>query len=300
MKSGFVSLIGLPNAGKSTLVNALVGEKVGIVSAKPQTTRRRVVGIYNDNETQACFIDSPGKIKGESGLNRFLECECEAVLKDGDVLLAVLNVDCPKLQDLLDIIHFAAKQKKPWLAIVTKTDLDDGRREAILRQELVQLKASTVAVSVAKNPNAARERVMPFIRELLPAGPPLFDGAIYTTQSERELVAEIIREKCFENVHKEVPYGLAVRILKFEEPAESRGARGIPKIEAEIIVAKESFVPIVLGENGRRIRHIGVEARREIEKLLGQQIFLKTHVKLKRDWPKSSAVMRELGYVSND
>src|SRR6185437_8947024 len=105
MKSGFVSLIGLPNAGKSTLVNAIVGEKVGIVSAKPQTTRRRVVGIYNDESTQVCFIDSPGKIKGQNGLNRFLAEECDAVMKDGDVLVAVLNLDCKKIDDLLEIVH---------------------------------------------------------------------------------------------------------------------------------------------------------------------------------------------------
>ena len=291
MKSGFVSLIGLPNAGKSTLVNALIGEKVGIVSAKPQTTRRRVVGIYNDESMQVCFIDAPGMIRSVNGLNRFLECECEAVMKDGDILVAVLNVDAPKLEDLLQIVRDVAKQKKPWMAVITKTDLDDGHREGRLREEVVAFGAPTVAVSATKNSTKARERLLPFIREILPVAPPLFEGDLYTTQSEREMVAEIIREKCFESVHKEVPYGLAVRILKFEERTP------IPKIEAEIIVSKDSFLPIILGESGRRIRHIGVEARRDIEKLLGRQVFLQTHVKVKRDWQRNAAIMRELGYV---
>ena len=190
------------------------------------------------------------------------------------------------------------------MAVITKTDLDDGHREGRLREEIVAFGAPTVAVSAIKKSTKASERVIPFIREILPTAPPLFEGDFYTTQSEREMVAEIIREKCFESVHKEVPYGLAVRILKFEEqsPAVTSGAvparnSKIPKIEAEIIVSKDNFLPIVLGENGRRIRHIGVEARRDIEKLLGHQIFLQTRVKVKRDWQRNATIMRELGYV---
>lgn len=294
MKSGFVSLIGLPNAGKSTLVNALVGEKVGIVSNKPQTTRRRVVGIYNDDSMQVCFIDSPGRIRAAEGLNQFLEEECDSVMKDGDVLAAILNVDSTKLEDLLDIARAVAAQNKPWMAIITKTDLDDGHREGRLREELRALRsnAPTVAVAANKNPAGVRNRVLPFLLELLPEAPPLFSNDIYTTQSTRELVAEIIREKCFECVHEEVPYGLAVQILKFDETSS------MPRIHAEIIVAKPNFVPIVLGEKGRRIRHIGVESRREIERLMGKRVFLETHVKLKRDWSRQPSIMRELGYVS--
>jgi GTP-binding protein Era len=298
IKSGYISLIGLPNAGKSTLVNALVGEKVGIVSAKPQTTRRRVIGVYNDENMQACFIDAPGKIKADEGLNHFLEKEYQAVLQEGDVILAVLNLDAKRIEDLLEIAQAAAAQKKPWLAVITKTDLDPGFREAKLRTELLSLglgvPAAAVAVSATKNPTACRERLLPFIQDVLREGPPLFDRDTYTTQSEREMAAEIIREKCFESVHQEVPYGLAVQILKFDE-----GGR-IPRIHAEIVVAKESFVPIILGEQGRRIRHIGVESRKDIEKVLGKQVYLETHVKVKRDWSRNPTIMKELGYVAEE
>jgi GTP-binding protein Era len=295
MKAGFVSLVGLPNAGKSTFVNALIGEKVGIVSAKPQTTRKRVIGIYNEPDLQACFVDSPGYVEATTGLNAYLKDELKAVIKDGDLLIAVLNLDARKLEDLLALAEMAANSGKKWFAVITKMDIDKDLRSERLRTELLKYNVPVLNVSAVKRPERLRELILPLVREMLPENPaPFFDNESYTTQNIRDLVAEIVREKCFEALHQEVPYGLAVKVLKYDETGK------LPKIYTEIMVSKESFVPMVLGAQGRRIKHIGIEARKECEKILGQKIYLETHVKLKKDWTKNAQVMKELGYVINE
>lgn len=324
MKTGFVALVGLPNAGKSTLVNALIGEKVGIVSRKPQTTRRRVIGVYNDKDTQIAFVDSPGRVKAESGLNSFLQKELEAVIADSDACIAVLNLDAHKVSDLLEVVELVKKSNRPWFIVINKTDLDasmaNGEREHKLRITLedllaqpgapsgAQAQSETQAQSAVLQPNqkvqiiscsaihnhkTLREQIIPLVRDMLPDSPgPLFADDIYTTQSSRDLVAEIVREKCFEYLHQEVPYGLAVKVLKYDESGK------LPKIYVEIIVSKENFVSMVVGQGGQTIKRIGASSRIECERVLGQKIYLETHVKLKKDWVKNPEMMKELGYVT--
>lgn len=299
MKTGFVALVGLPNAGKSTIVNALVGEKVGIISKKPQTTRRHVIGVYNDSDSQICFIDSPGRVRGDTELNSYLEKELESVIRKSDACLAVLNIDAKKFEDLVEIAALVASSKRPWAVVINKVDLDKratgGLRELKLRQELLAYGVPIVACSALKGSADLRERLLPVVQELLPeTDAPLFTDDIYTTQTVRELVAEIVREKCFEYLHQEVPYGLAVKVLKYDEKAP------IPRIYVEIIVAKENFVSMVVGRGGQMIKRIGASSRIECERILGQKLYLETHVKVKKDWAKNAEVMRELGYVIAD
>jgi GTPase len=295
MKAGFVSLVGLPNAGKSTLVNALIGEKVGIVSAKPQTTRKRVIGVYNEKDLQACFVDSPGYVEAAAGLNAFLHRELESVISEGDMLIATLNLDARKLDDLLKIAEITAAAGKKWIAAITKADLDKDLRAERLRLELVKYNVPILTFSALRRPDRMREALLPHVREMLPESPaPLFAVDTYTTQNMRDLVAEIVREKCFEALHQEVPYGIAVKVLKFDETGK------LPRIHTEILVAKESFVPMILGAEGRRIKFIGTEARKECERIMGQKIYLETHVKVKKDWTKNPQTMKELGYVINE
>ncbi len=299
MKTGFVAMVGLPNAGKSTLVNALIGEKVGIISRKPQTTRKRVIGIYNDKNTQIAFVDSPGRVQATTGLNSFLEKELEDVIKGSDACLAILNLDAHSSKDLLDIVELVKKSKRPWAVIINKTDLDmamsGGARETRLREELREIGVPVIACSAIKSAENLREKLLPVVRDLLPeTEAPLFTDDIYTTQTTRDLVAEIVREKCFEYLHQEIPYGLAVKVLKYDESGN------IPKIYVEIIVTKENFVSMVVGRNGQTIKRIGASARIDAEKALGQKIYLETHVKVKRDWAKDGETMRELGYVTTN
>jgi GTP-binding protein Era len=292
MKAGFIGLVGLPNAGKSTLVNALVGEKVGIVSKKPQTTRRRVIGVYTDEESQMCFIDAPGRVKAEEGLNHFLEKELDAVMSESDALLAVLNLDAKKFSDLQEVVQLCHKAGRPWAIVINKTDLDPDMREGKLRSEFLSLGVPIISVSALRKPEALREKILPILRELLPESTqPLYAEDLFTTQNTRDLVAEIVREKCFEYLHQEVPYGLAVRVLKYDE------SHRIPRIFVEILVAKENFVSMVVGQGGSMIKRIGASARIECERLLGEKLYLETHVKLKKDWTKNPEVMKELGYV---
>ena len=299
MKTGFVALVGLPNAGKSTLVNSIIGEKVGIVSKKPQTTRRHVIGVYTDDESQICFMDTPGRVKSEAGLNLFLHQELESVIRKSDACLAVLNIDAKKIEDLLEIAELARSAQKPWACVINKTDLDstvgDGLREMKLRQALFGYRVPVISCAAIKDEKKVQRGLLPVLKDLLPESKsPLFDGEIYTTQTQRDLIAEIVREKCFEYLHQEVPYGIAVKVLKYDENSK------IPKIFVEIIVAKENFLSMVVGHGGQMIKRIGASSRIEFEQTLGQKVYLETHVKVKKDWTKNPEIMRELGYVVTD
>lgn len=292
-RAGFVGLIGLPNAGKSTLANTLIGEKVSIVTAKPQTTRQRVLGIRTDESSQILFVDAPGVIKSTSGLNGFLGAEYQSVMNDSDVLIAVLNIDCPRMEDLISIAETCNIQGKPWMVVITKSDFEKPQRAAILRDQLQKFSVPIVAVSALHQKEAARELVLPLVKDLLPQSPaPLFDPEIYTSQTLREMVSEIVREKAFELLHQEIPYGLAVQILKFDEDTGP-----VIKIYANILVNKEGHKAIVVGAGGSQLKQIGQTARREIEALTERQVYLDLHVVVKKNWAKNSMMLEELGYV---
>lgn len=293
-RAGFVGMIGLPNAGKSTLVNALLGEKIGIISKKPQTTRQKVMGILSADKLQAIFIDTPGYVNSNKGLNNFLEKEFESSLKSSDVLVVLLNLDAPNKEDILKVIESAKLSKKPWLAVITKTDLAQPERKAIITSLVAQEGVPLLEVCALKEVESFKVDLLGSLSSLLPESPaPLYDPELFTPHTEREMVSEIIREKCFEYLHQEVPYGLAVRILSFkDEPALTR-------LEAEIIVTKANHVSMVIGQGGQTIKRIGASARIEIEKFLDRKVFLKNHVKFKANWFEDSRMMNELGYVTN-
>ncbi len=295
-RAGFIGLIGLPNSGKSTLLNHLVGEKVSIVTAKPQTTRRRVIGIVNKESMQGIFVDAPGVVKAHAGLNLFLRDEAMDVITQSDVLIAVLNIDEERVENLDEIIKLAQESRKPWLAVIHKTDLAAYiHRPQILRDRLEKMGVPVVAGSSLKENEIAAltELVLAGIEPLLPAAKgPLYDEDLYTTSNLRDLCAEIIRERCFENLHQEIPFGLAVKIVRFVEddgPAV--------QIAAEIIVAKENHQPIVIGRDAQLIKKIGTEARKEIVNLLGRKVFLDLKVATKKNWQKNPLFMKDLGYV---
>jgi len=291
-RAGFVGIIGLPNSGKSTLMNALVGEKVSIVTAKPQTTRRRVMGLVSDKNFQIVFVDAPGVVNAKSGLNMFLHEEAQDVISQSDVLVAVLNIDERSPEHLDQILSLVKESGKPWVALIHKVDLPELHRPQILRDKLAALGVPVIQGSALSQPEGLREVLLEAVLPLLPAADgPLYDEELYTLSTTRELCAEIIREKCFETLHQEVPFGLAVKVLKFDEESP------VIKIYSEILVAKENHRPIVIGSGGAALKKIGTEARKEIEKLLGEKVYLDLQVQSKRDWQKNRGIMKELGYV---
>ncbi|MBV2168626.1 MAG: GTPase Era [Bdellovibrio sp.] len=298
-KAGFIGLIGQPNAGKSTLMNFLVDEKVSIVSSKPQTTRRRILGIWSTDQGQAIFVDAPGIIKADKGLNGFLAQEAEDVIASSDVLMAVISVDEEKPEDAEKVIEMVSRSGKPWVGVITKTDIvEKAHRLMILKRMIEDKGGKALSISVAalkkdKEAQEDREAMLIEILELLPESPaPLYDIDLFTNENVREMVTEIIREKCFESLHHEIPYSLAVRILKFDEEGP------LPKIYAEIIVSKENHKAIVIGKEASAIKKIGMESRKEIEKLMDEKIFLDLKVACKPEWFENKRMMKELGYVT--
>lgn len=297
-KAGFLGLIGQPNAGKSTLMNFLVDEKVSIVSAKPQTTRRRILGMWSTDKGQIVFVDAPGLIKAEKGLNGFLEQEANDVIRSSDALIAVISIDEQKADDAMKVIELVSKSGKPWIGVITKTDIEDkAHRIMILKRMIEEKGAKAFSISVAKSADDVEEREAILIEflELLPESPaPLYDTELFTNENVREMATEIIREKCFEVLHQEIPYSLAVRIIKFDEESAS-----VPKIHAEIMVSKEGHKGIVVGKEARTIKEIGTLARKEIEKLMDQKVFLDLNVAVKEAWFENKRMMKELGYVAD-
>jgi len=292
-RAGFVGLIGLPNSGKSTLMNALVGDKVSIVTAKPQTTRRRVMGLVSEGDFQAVFVDAPGLVRAQAGLNLFLREEAHDVAVQSDVLVAVLNIDEKEIDEIDAIIALVKEAKKPWVALINKTDLPMLHRPRILRERLAEAGVPIIEGSCLRDPKALKAELLAAILPLLPeADGPLYDEDLYTLSSTRELCAEIIREKCFEHLHQEVPFGLVVRILLFDEDSGP-----LVKIHAEILVAKDNHRPIVVGRQGQSLKAIGSEARLEIVRLLGRKVFLDLKVVAKPNWQKNPGFMKDVGYV---
>lgn len=301
-KSGFVGLIGQPNAGKSTLMNLLVDEKVSIVTAKPQTTRRRMMGIVSKDQGQIIYVDAPGVLRPGKGLNGFLAKEAMDVIQQSDVLMAVLAVDTKEKEQLEDVIKMVEESKKPWFAVITKTDMTElYRRVETLKEILAQHKncfgvvemTSSDARDLREVRGNARKQIYDLSLQKLPETPkPLYDVELFTPHTTKELVAEIVREQCFEVLHHEIPYSIAVRISKFDESDAK-----MPKIYAEILVSKESHKPILIGKGGATIKEIGTLARKGVEKMLDQKVFLSLEVLVRENWFENTKLMEELGYV---
>lgn len=292
MKTGYVGLVGLPNAGKSTLVNSLLGDKISIVSRKPQTTRKRVLGIHSDEDSQIIFVDAPGRVKAEHGLNKFLEEEFNSVIEDSDMLIAVLNLDAQQMEPLLEIVDICERANKPWRAVITKDDLNLPHRVAKLREALAAKKVATTVVSALKRPQELREFLLPDLKEKLPSQEqPFYETDITTTQTIRELLAELVREQCFEYLHQEIPYGIATKVTDCKEDDH------LIRAHVEIVVAKDNHVGMVVGKGGQTLKRIGASARIEAERILGRKVFLQTQVRCRKDWTNDPKMMKELGYV---
>jgi GTPase len=293
VKAGFVAIVGRPNAGKSTLLNRLLGQKLAIVSDKPQTTRHRITGVLNTAEAQLVFIDTPGIHKPEHTMNKRMVKAALDTLRDAD--LVVLVVDASEepgrgdryVMDLLEGLH------APLIVVLNKVDRVRQKAQLLPRIESYAkgLKChAVVPISALKG-----DQVDALVKEMtaaLPEGEPLFDEDYFTDQTERTLTAELIREKVLAHTRDELPYTTAVVIDQFDEP-EHPGA--LTRIHASILVDHDSQKPIVIGKGGEMIKRIGTEARGDLEEMLEGPVFLDLHVKVKRDWRDDERLLDELG-----
>jgi GTPase len=295
-KAGYLGLIGQPNAGKSSLLNFLISEKVSIVTNKPQTTRRRVMGLHSTDAGQIVFVDAPGLIKSTSGLNSFLQKEAEEVIQSSDALVAVLSIDesdAARNEEIIDLVH---RSNKPWIGVITKTDITEKSHRILIIKDMVEMKGmKALSISNTKANKEERHELLAQMMDILPlSAAPLFDTELYTTESMRNLAEEIIREKCFEILNFEIPYQLAVQTRKFDEDAKP-----CPKLFIDILVARDSHKPIVVGKGGANIKKIGEESRIEIQKMMDvQKVYLELNVVVKDNWYENKTTMKELKYVT--
>ncbi len=289
-RSGSVAVVGRPNVGKSTLINAILGQKIAIVTAKPQTTRQRQLGIYTTGTSQVLFVDTPGIHKPQTRLGDFMVNVAQNALKDADVILWIQDVSrAPNAEDqhIADLLARIAHKKKKIL-ILNKIDLVSDQRD---RGQHLALVTADKVVETSAVTGQGIDTLMAELLPLLPLGPRYYPAEQVSEANLRFLAAEIVREKIIELTSEELPYASAVEITSFRERDD------ITVIEACIYVERGSQKGIVIGRGGRMIKRIGVDARADLENLLGVQVHLETNVKVLRNWRSNEEFMRRVGYI---
>jgi GTP-binding protein Era len=291
MKSGFVSLVGRPNAGKSTLLNRVAGQKLAIVSDKPQTTRHRIVGVCNTDGGQIVFIDTPGIHKPMHRMNQRMVDVAVDTLREVDVIVLVVDVSVPPGTGDKFVLDLVTRSGSPAILVLNKIDLVE--KPALLPRIAGYAEAGFRAiVPVSAESGDGVEILTREILSALPEGDPLYPDDYLTDQTERTLAAELIREKVLHHTRDELPYTTGVVIDRFEEP-ERPG--GLTRLYASILVESESQKPIVVGRRGEMIKRIGTEARKDLEEMLGGRVFLDLHVKVRTDWRDDDRILDEMG-----
>ena len=289
-RSGYVNIIGKPNVGKSTLMNVLVGEKLSIISPKAQTTRKRILGIVTDENSQIVFSDTPGIIDSpEYKLHSWMNDQVKVALQDADIILFMTD-PWDRINDQHEIIQQLNKSVIPVIVIINKTD-------AITQPKTLELIANWKEILPGKEvlPISAQEKtnidvLLKLISSQLPEHPPYFDPEEITDQSERFIAAEIVREKIFYNYKQEIPYSVEVAIEEYKDKET------LIAIRAVIYVSKETHKSIIIGKGGLAIKKVGIEARLDIEKFTGRKIFLELFVKVKENWKNEDRSLKYFGY----
>lgn len=288
-KAGFVSIIGKPNVGKSTLLNALLGEKISIISPKVQTTRHRIMGILSKPDYQLVFSDTPGIIKPKYKLHGSMMDFVNQSLQDADVVLFITDILNDADEELMKILQLI---KTPLLVLLNKIDLLTNNEEVFERVKEWKNKLphaiAVVPVSALNkfNINELIKAILPYI----PEGPSFYPDDQLTDKSERFVAAEIIREKIMMRYKEEIPYATQVEIESFKEEDK------IIRISAVIYVMRDSQKQIMIGKGGSALKNVGIAARRDLEKFFNKQIFLQTFVKVKEDWRDNDRLLKEFGY----
>lgn len=288
-KAGFVNIVGNPNVGKSTLMNALVGERISIATFKAQTTRHRIMGIYNTDDMQIVFSDTPGVLKPVYKLQESMLNFSTSALADADVLLYVTDVvETPDKHS--DFIDKVSKMEVPVLLLINKIDLTDQEKLVKTVEEWSALLPRAEVIPISAKSKFNVDYVMKRVKELLPDSPPYFGKDQWTDKPARFFVTEIIREKILLYYDKEIPYSVEVVVEQFKEDAHKI------HINAVIYVERESQKGIIIGHQGKALKKVATEARRDLEHFFGKSIYLETFVKVDKDWRSSDKELRNFGY----
>ena len=287
-KAGFVSILGNPNVGKSTLMNLLIGERLSIITSKAQTTRHRIMGIVNGEDFQIVYSDTPGILNPNYKMQEYMMKSVESALKDSDVLLYV--IECGETHYNQQVIDFIIQEKTPVILIINKIDLASEEKIIASKQhwENVLQPQKTCCISALKSINV--HEIVDNIADLLPVSPPYFPKEELTDRPMRFFISEIIREKILLQFKKEIPYSVEVEITDYKEDTD------IVRIYAIIFVERESQKAIILGHKGQSIKELGINARISIEEFIGQKVFLALSVKIQKDWRNDESRLRRFGY----
>lgn len=294
-KVGYVSIIGLPNVGKSTLLNAILKQKISIVTPKPQTTRKKILGILTENDYQIIFLDTPGIVKPAYLLHEKMLEEVNESIKDADVIVLLFDVSSEgriKESEENEIIKELIEQKKkPIILALNKVDSITQEQAQQLVDYYERLKKFNAVVPVAASLNFNVERLIQEIVTLLPEGEKFYPDDIVSEATERFFVSEIIREKIFELYEDEIPYSTEVIVANFKERTTGKDF-----ISAEIIVERDSQKPIIIGKEGKAIKRLGEVARKAIEDFLQKEVYLELRVKVKEKWRSNEKMLKYFGY----
>jgi GTPase len=292
-KSGFASIVGRPNVGKSTLMNSMIGEKIAIMSDKPQTTRNTIQAVYTDKNSQIVFLDTPGIHKPKNVLGEYMVKAASEAFRNVDVVLFVVDESKTIGPGDRRIIEDLRNVKSPVVLVINKIDKLEKEELLVLMQKYhnENVFADIVPISAIKEKNI--DTLLKVIRKYIEEGPKYFPDHMITDQPERVLIAELIREKVLHFVHDEVPHGVAVEI----EQIKSRDEKDIIDVNAIIYCERDSHKGIIIGKNGRKLKGIGKSAREDIERLLGSKVNLQVWVKVKENWRNLQNSINNFGYT---
>lgn len=296
MKSGFVSIIGRPNAGKSTLLNAFVKQKISIVSWRPQTTRNKITGILTDKERgfQLVFLDTPGIHTPKNALGVYMQKVVKQSLDDIDVILYVHDSGRELTTKDIDSLTEMSKRNKT-IVVLNKTDEVTDDKVMSLIEKLKDVGALSIIPASAKN-RVNLDVIIDEILKVIDEGVQYYPDDMVTDRTMRFLVTEIVREKALKNLSQEVPHGIGVEVMSYSERQQS----GIVDISVDIICEKQTHKAIIIGKNGSMLKKILTDSRLDIEKLLESKVFLKGYVKVKEDWRDNTSLLSELGYNKSE
>ena len=291
-KSGYVAIAGTPNAGKSTLLNRMLGEKISITSKKPQTTRNRILGVLHRPEVQIVFFDTPGVFEARDKLNvRIVDAALSAV-GDADLILVVIDASHPDPNAERFLVKQLHSQTKPVILAVNKIDLVDKLPVLEVIDKWSRRYEFEEIIPVSARDGIQIEELISAMTGILPAGPPYFPEDTLTDVTERFIAAELIREQVFRLTGEEIPYATAVTIDTFKEKKEGR----LVNIEATIHLERDSQKGIVIGQKGSKLKQIGTRSREQIEQMLGCKVYLKLFVRVQKNWRKDARAIRRFGY----
>ena len=291
-KSGYVAIVGAPNAGKSTLLNRLLGEKISITSKKPQTTRNRILGVVHRPGAQIVFIDTPGIFKAKDTLNLRIVDTALSAIGDADMILFVLDTANPDPTSEYFLIKRLQKQERPVILALNKIYLIEKADLLTVIEKWSTQYRFDVIVPISASEGTQLDALTGAMENFLPAGPPYFPEDTLTDLPERFIAAEMIRETIFRLTGEEIPYATAVTVDSFKE--EKSGM--LVKIEATIHLERASQKGIIIGKEGSKLKRIGTESRKKIEEMLDTKVFLKLFVRVQKNWRKDTRALRKFGY----